>query len=52
MYPALLEVEELDKTQRGEKGFGSTGMRKNITSKSPSKSKKKKDNSSSESESD
>ena len=52
MYPALLEVEELDKTQRGEKGFGSTGMRKNITSKSPTKSKKKKNNSSSESESD
>jgi hypothetical protein len=52
MYPALLEVEELNTTQRSEKGFGSTGMRKNITSKSPKKSKKNKDNSTSESESD
>lgn len=51
-YPALLEVSALDITQRGEKGFGSTGKRKNITSKSPTKNKKKKDNSSSESESD
>jgi hypothetical protein len=47
----LLEVSALDITQRGEKGFRSTGKRKNITSKSPT-SKKKKDNSSSESESD
>jgi dUTP pyrophosphatase len=42
LYPALLEVAVLDTTQRGEKGFGSTGMRKNITSKSPKKVKRTK----------
>jgi dUTP pyrophosphatase len=37
-YPALLEVSALDITQRGEKGFGSTGKRKTKKSESESES--------------